>query len=826
MAFSLKQLASGMFSRILLNSNFEKIEDKVNDDLLHRQNGSAQMNQDLDMNGGVILNASDVLIEGGESLSTYSETAVNAAAVATTKASEASSSETAAATSATNSANSATASANSATASANSADSSASSATTSTQQAGIATTQATNASNSATSAAASATTATTQAGIATTKSAEASSSASSAATSDSNAASSASSASTSATTAITQAGIATTKASEAAASAASVDANDIVHAPNSGLANEAGTSYAYDVTESTTDDTVGRLLKVGDTVERVVQTLEDLLSVNPLSAGSVRVLNYHSDVEGGGGAFYWDADKAKSEHNGGTIIDPLAVFPSDWSNQTQLTTWFDTSNTGNGCWVRQYDGAVNVKWFGARTESDVDNTAVIQKALNLGGSVCIPGGAFKINGTLVLNSGNTLFGDSSHGYDGWDANAITNSSRLYKDNTTGLSGALVTVSANSSIRDLILTHSKTNGASQGIIRFPGDQITRYVTVSNVHIEGHRTSDLTGVNTCYGIKLEHMAIAGMVSYFNRFNNIQVHNTDVCFWLGDNANANIFTNIQTKESHIHYELDGGVGETIENSFNGLGLFSISGAINPKPIGFKTTKASGNVFSGYVTEMYGKLFADTMSGGNKFFGHSNEVIQSIAGDSNSVVSTVNGGLIPIMSQHIAQSATAPANTNRGLIESVGNFGYLFGKNKRICLFTFDRLVKGVPYQGVMDLVFMVNPPYNEAPFGAVLRVFIRNNSSLNTQSVQLLSFDKNSNWDTWVSSVDFVVDNTGSLPISVGITLSGSPNWGSGLANTASCSYKLDYQFVNTATAMATANRQGRDFTADEIANLTSL
>jgi hypothetical protein len=373
MAFSLKQLASGMFSRILLNSNFEKIEDKVNDDLLHRQNGSAQMNQDLDMNGGVILNASDVLIEGGESLSTYSETAVNAAAVATTKAAEISSSAAAAATSATNSANSATASANSATASANSAttasaasdfasdkafeasasassantsylgalqaeqeaeaaetvaitqasnaassaSSAANSASTATTQAGIATTQATNASNSATSAASSATTATTQAGIATAKAAEASTylddvqsnataaaiseanaansatassnSASASATSATssansatfastsastattqagiattqatNAASSSTSAQTSASTATTQAGIATTKASEATASAASVNANNIVHAPNSGLPNEAGTAYAYDIGQLLARDYFSKTVK-------------------------------------------------------------------------------------------------------------------------------------------------------------------------------------------------------------------------------------------------------------------------------------------------------------------------------------------------------------------------------------------------------------------------------------------------------------------------------------------------------------------------------------------------------------------------------------
>ena len=59
MAFSLKTLVSGMYSRLALNSNFQKIEDKVNNDLVHRQNGSAVMHQDLDMNSNKILNIED-----------------------------------------------------------------------------------------------------------------------------------------------------------------------------------------------------------------------------------------------------------------------------------------------------------------------------------------------------------------------------------------------------------------------------------------------------------------------------------------------------------------------------------------------------------------------------------------------------------------------------------------------------------------------------------------------------------------------------------------------------------------------------------------------
>lgn len=98
---------------------------------------------------------------------------------------------------------------------------------------------------------------------------------------------------------------------------------------------------------------------------------------------SVNVLGYHEPEDGGGGYFYWDANEDKANHNGGTIIDPNIAFPTDWNNTTQQTTWF-TAGTGSGCWKRIYDGAVNVKWFGAKGDYvggvGTDDTKSIQQA--------------------------------------------------------------------------------------------------------------------------------------------------------------------------------------------------------------------------------------------------------------------------------------------------------------------------------------------------------------------------------------------------------------------------------------------------------------
>jgi hypothetical protein len=131
-----------------------------------------------------------------------------------------------------------------------------------------------------------------------------------------------------------------------------------------------------------------------------ISSVSDLLAVDGTVEPVANVLNYHSDVEGGGGVFYWDANRDCGEHNGGTIIAHNANFPPDWTAGNQQL-WF-APMTGTGCWVRQYDGAVNVKWFGAKGDGVTDDTAPVQSSVNIGGNVYVPVGTYLITDTISL----------------------------------------------------------------------------------------------------------------------------------------------------------------------------------------------------------------------------------------------------------------------------------------------------------------------------------------------------------------------------------------------------------------------------------------
>ena len=78
--------------------------------------------------------------------------------------------------------------------------------------------------------------------------------------------------------------------------------------------------------------------------------MNELLSA-PISY-TTSVNGYFTAGDGGGGLFKWIANLDKSSANGAIIIDPSKSLSEQGSG------------AGFGCWVRVYNGNVNILWFG------------------------------------------------------------------------------------------------------------------------------------------------------------------------------------------------------------------------------------------------------------------------------------------------------------------------------------------------------------------------------------------------------------------------------------------------------------------------------
>lgn len=101
------------------------------------------------------------------------------------------------------------------------------------------------------------------------------------------------------------------------------------------------------------------------------------------------------------------ADLASIDSTAKTVIvrdkDRGGVFNAITSTTANEGTIFN----GNGCsWERQYSGAVNVKWFGAKGDGVADDTVAIQNAINTGKDLIIDKYIYSITQPLYITNNN------------------------------------------------------------------------------------------------------------------------------------------------------------------------------------------------------------------------------------------------------------------------------------------------------------------------------------------------------------------------------------------------------------------------------------
>lgn len=103
-----------------------------------------------------------------------------------------------------------------------------------------------------------------------------------------------------------------------------------------------------------------------------VAQIEDVQSMIATSAAfdgqQISLTGYHPGSGVGGGLFYCGTDR----HDGIKSFDPSRSFPSDWSNLTQLNSWFLDSGVDAQCWIRSsFNGVADVKQAGCKPAGDV-----------------------------------------------------------------------------------------------------------------------------------------------------------------------------------------------------------------------------------------------------------------------------------------------------------------------------------------------------------------------------------------------------------------------------------------------------------------------
>lgn len=122
---------------------------------------------------------------------------------------------------------------------------------------------------------------------------------------------------------------------------------------------------------------------------RTFNSVEEMKASNTLKAGALaKTLGFYTAGDGGGADY--------------VIVDDIGENEADEASIITLQ---------NGLYAKLLiQDYINVKWFGAKSDGETDDTEAIQKALDTGKCVTLTKGIYKINGnisngTLIVNNG-------------------------------------------------------------------------------------------------------------------------------------------------------------------------------------------------------------------------------------------------------------------------------------------------------------------------------------------------------------------------------------------------------------------------------------
>lgn len=346
---------------------------------------------------------------------------------------------------------------------------------------------------------------------------------------------------------------------------------------------------------------------------QAINTIAGLRLVAVTTTRDIALRGYASSGDGGGGLFYGVTGAAAGTYvdNGGTVIVP-------------------TGGDGSAAWLRNYSGAINVRWFGALATAD--DTAEIQSAVNAagsGGEVFFPPGVYRLTSPLLVENFRGIKLTGSSGQYGLNGSRILGAH-------TGKAVLSLVGTMFASIEDLIIegdatTKPKTglllgrsSAASAGSHGFVNLQVQGHFSVAaiyNVASESNVFTNLSvGANTSpiaalYMSQSDTQAIGGLTPSsmeHNIFVGGHVGNYDAT-----STSTSIFIDCGGSTGHIHFygtfvakeggqsfiKIRLGVIDALDTEFP-IGLHDVLGEASTAPAhGLHFTANAIRVLSGFA-------------------------------------------------------------------------------------------------------------------------------------------------------------------------------------------------------------------------------
>lgn len=109
-------------------------------------------------------------------------------------------------------------------------------------------------------------------------------------------------------------------------------------------------------------------------------------------------------------AIFDSLDKAKTDFQGHNIVFVTDPISGGFFYYDRLQADINNGGTIIYGWVRIFQGAANVKWFGATGDGVTDDTKAIQNALDASDDVFIPTGTYIVTRKITLRENNTIQG--------------------------------------------------------------------------------------------------------------------------------------------------------------------------------------------------------------------------------------------------------------------------------------------------------------------------------------------------------------------------------------------------------------------------------